>query len=262
MLMIILGMSMLLQVCRAGEQVSLKDQKTKDSYSIGYEFGSNLMRQAVEVDVDVLLSAAREALEGKKPILSPEEIRDTLEQLRRKAIVLHDQRFRERAVKNLKEGRAFLDANKAKEGIQTLPSGLQYKVFKDGNGSSPKVTDTVKVNYRGTLINGTEFDSSYSRGEPETVHVNGVIPGWMEALQLMKAGSKWQIFVPSELAYGERQFSRIPPNSTLIFEIELLSIGDGSGPKIIEPQPATEEPAIKPPSVDGSQNPATGAVGQ
>jgi FKBP-type peptidyl-prolyl cis-trans isomerase FklB len=132
---------------------------------------------------------------------------------------------KERAEKNLAEGKAFLEENKKKEGIKTLPSGLQYKVITEGSGRTPKATDTVTVHYRGTLINGTEFDSSYKKGQPATFQVSGVVRGWTEALQLMKEGSKWQLFIPSELAYGERAAGpQIPPGSTLIFEVELISI--------------------------------------
>jgi FKBP-type peptidyl-prolyl cis-trans isomerase FklB len=133
------------------------------------------------------------------------------------------------AAKNKKEGEAFLAANKTKEGVKTLPSGLQYKVLKNGTGKTPKATDSVKAHYAGTLLNGTEFDSSIKRGEPTVFPVNGVIPGWIEALQLMKTGSKWQLFIPSELAYGERGQQSIPPNSVLIFEVELIGIEDGAG---------------------------------
>jgi FKBP-type peptidyl-prolyl cis-trans isomerase FklB len=127
--------------------------------------------------------------------------------------------------KNKAEGEAFLAENKKKEGVKTLPSGLQYKVIKAGTGKKPKVTDTVTTHYRGTLMNGTEFDSSYRRGQPVSFQVNGVIPGWTEALQLMEEGAKWQLFIPSNLAYGERGAGRdIGPNATLVFEIELLSI--------------------------------------
>ena len=245
---IALGVSLLLPVCGAAGQAPLKEQKAKDSYSLGYDFGSNLRRQEVEVDADILLSAVREGLEGKNPVLGPEEMRDTLLHLRRKVMVLQDRRYRERAAKNSEEGRAFLAANKTKEGVKTLPSGLQYKVLKDGAGPSPKPTDTVTVNYRGTLVDGTEFDSSYGRGQPATVRVNGVLRGWTAALPLMKVGSKWQIFVPAALAYGERQFGRIPPNSTLIFEVELLSISTDSSPAATSPNPTQVGPTAKPSS--------------
>lgn len=221
---ITLSLTLLLPACWAGQQTVLKDQSAKDSYSLGYEFGDNLRKQEIELDPDIVLAAAREALNGKQAALSAEEMHDALRQLRKKALVLQDRRFRERAAKNLEEGKAFLAANKMKEGVTTLPSGLQYKLLQAGDGPSPKITDTVTIQYRGILINGTEFDSSFDRGEPSTIHVSGVMRGWTEALQLMKVGSKWQLFVPTELAYGERQFGRIPPNSTLIFELELVSI--------------------------------------
>ncbi len=237
---IFLGATLLLPVCWAEEQVPAGDQKAKDSYSLGYEFGGNLKRQGVEIDVDVLLSAVREGLEGKKPVLSPEEIRGTLLQLRKKLMVLQDQRFREFAAKNLEEGKTFLEANKTKEGVKTLPSGLQYKVLQEGNGPIPKLSDSVTLHYRGTLIDGNEFDSSYRRGEPTVLNLIGVIKGWQEALQLMKTGSKWQLFVPTYLAYGQRQFGRIPPNSTLIFGLELLSISEGFDSSLTESKPAVD----------------------
>ncbi|OGW40785.1 MAG: hypothetical protein A2Y97_03810 [Nitrospirae bacterium RBG_13_39_12] len=254
--LIILGVTLLLSVCWAEEQVPPQEQKARDSYSLGYDFGNNLKRQGVDVDPDVLLSAVREGLEGKKPALSPEEIRDTLLQLRKNLMVLQDRRFRELAAKNMEQGKAFLEANKAKEGVKVLPSGLQYKVMKEGEGPIPKATDSVTLHYRGTLIDGKEFDSSYSRGEPATLNLVGVIKGWQEALQLMKTGSKWQIFVPADLAYGQRQFGRIPPNSALIFELELLSIGDSSDSKAIE-TPAAGEPADNLPHEDNGRNPAS-----
>ncbi len=236
---IFLGVTLILPFCWAEGQVPPGDLKAKESYSLGYEFGGNLKRQGVEIDVNVLLSAVREGLEGRKSALSPEEIRDILVQLRKKLMVLQDKRFREHAGKNLEEGKAFLEANKTREGVKTLTSGLQYKVLQEGNGPFPKPTDSVTLHYHGTLIDGKEFDSSYRRGEPATLNLDGVIKGWNEALQLMKQGSKWEIFVPTDLAYGRRQFGRIPPNSTLIFEVELLSIGDG-GPAVTQPKPRIE----------------------
>ena len=218
-LIILLGIGSIFSVCHAEEKLELKDQKAKDSYGLGYDFGANLKRQGVEIDVDVLFSAVRDALEGKKPVLSSEEIRDTLLQLRKRVIVLQDRRFRERAAENLEEGKAFLALNKTKEGVKTLPSGLQYKVLAEGSGKTPKETDNVTVNYRGTLIDGTEFDGSYKRDKPETFRVNGVIPGWTEALQLMKVGTKAELAIPPELAYG----SNGPlANQVLLFDVELL----------------------------------------
>jgi FKBP-type peptidyl-prolyl cis-trans isomerase FklB len=234
-LAMILGMTLLIPICRAGDQnVSLEDQKPKDSYSLGYEFGANLKRRGVEVDVEVLLASIREGLEGKQPAISAEEIERTLKQLKKKAMILSDRRFNELTGKNLEESKAFLGANKMKEDVKTLPSGLQYRVLREGNGPVPQAADSVELHYRGTQISGKEFDSSYRRGGPSTVPLVGVIKGWTEALQLMKVGSKWEIFVPPDLGYGTRWFGRIPPNSALIFELELLSIKDSPLPKAIQ----------------------------
>jgi FKBP-type peptidyl-prolyl cis-trans isomerase FklB len=223
----ILSLTLLSSFCWAEEQVPIQEQKAKDSYSLGYDFGSNVKRQGVDVDLRILLSAVTEGLEGKKPAISPEEIRTTLIELRKKLMTQQERRSREFAAKNLEQGMALLEANKTKEGVMTLPSGLQYKVVKEGSGPSPKPTEAVRVHYRGTLVNGTEFDSSERRGEPAKLNLAGVIKGWREALQLMPVGSKWQIFVPPDLGYGNRQFGRIPPNSTLVFDLELLSIEKG-----------------------------------
>ena len=233
-LAMILSIVMLATACRADERPALKDQKARDSYSLGYEFGNNLRAQGVDVDREVLLTAIREALEGKQAALDTTQMRDILKQLRLKVLVQNNLRKEEVAAKAREEGKAFLAANRTKEGVTTLPSGLQFKVLREGSGPSPQATDEVKVHYRGTLVNGTEFDSSYSRGEPATVRMNGVIKGWTEALRLMKTGAKWQLFVPAELAYRERKYGRIPPNSTLIFEVELLGIEKDAAPKASE----------------------------
>jgi FKBP-type peptidyl-prolyl cis-trans isomerase FklB len=157
--------------------------------------------------------------------MSQEEIRATLTSLQQRLMAARQQELKEKGAKNLEEGKKFLVENQKKEGIKTLPSGLQYKVLTEGSGKTPKAEDTVTVNYKGTLIDGTEFDSSYKRGQPATFQVKGVIKGWTEALQLMKEGSKWQLFIPPELGYGERGAgSTILPNSTLIFEVELLTV--------------------------------------
>ena len=200
------------------------NQKDKVSYSIGMDIGDNLKKQSIDVDVDLLVKGVKDALAGGETLLSVEEARETLvalqQELREKAL----ERKMQDAEKNKKEGEAFLAGNKTKEGVVSLPSGLQYKILRSGDGSSPKGTDTVETNYRGTLINGMEFDSSYKRGKTAVFPVTGVIAGWTEALLLMKVGDKWQLFVPPELAYGERGAGPIGPNSTLIFDVELLSI--------------------------------------
>lgn len=208
----------------AEEAQKLTDHKDKVSYSIGMDVGNNLKRQSIDVNVDLLAKGVKDALAGGETLLSPEETRETLmalqQELREKAI----ERRKQDAEKNKTEGEAFLAENGKKEGVVTLPSGLQYKILRSGDGMSPKPTDTVETNYRGTLIDGTEFDSSYKRGQPAVFPVNGVIAGWTEALQIMKVGDKWQLFIPPGLAYGERGAGPIGPNATLVFEVELLSI--------------------------------------
>jgi FKBP-type peptidyl-prolyl cis-trans isomerase FklB len=184
-----------------------------------------MKRQSIDIDPDILAQGIKDVFAGGKLLLTEEEFRNTMENFRKDMMAKQKMQMQEISDKNKKEGEEFLAENKNKEGVITLPSGLQYKVIKEGDGNLPKATDTVTVHYRGTLIDGTEFDSSYGRGEPATFPVNGVIPGWTEALQLMKAGSKWQLFIPSNLAYGERGAGgRIGPNSTLVFDVELLSI--------------------------------------
>jgi FKBP-type peptidyl-prolyl cis-trans isomerase FklB len=168
----------------------------------------------------------RDSLTGKKTLLTESEARETIMALQKDLQAKMQEKLKAQAEKNKKEGEAFLAENRGKKGVKTLPSGLQYKVITDGKGRSPLATDTVTVNYRGTLIDGTEFDNSYKRGQPATFPVNGVIKGWTEALQLMKEGSKWQLFIPSNLAYGERSAGgRIGPNATLIFEVDLIKVG-------------------------------------
>lgn len=219
-----LSICLLFGVPSAGEKVELKDQKDKESYSLGYQFGENIKKQGVEINLEVYTAAIRDAVAGKEPLMSPEQIRETLSNLQKRMFAAQQVQLREKAAKNLEEGKAFLTENAKKEGVKTLPSGLQYKVITEGTGASPKAGDTVTVHYRGTFVDGTEFDSSHKRGGPATFQVDGVIKGWTEALQMMKEGSKWELFVRPELAYGERGLGRIPPNSTLIFEVELISI--------------------------------------
>lgn len=214
----------------AEENTLLKTQRDKVSYGIGMEIGNSLKSQSIDIDSDILARGLKDMLSGKEPLMTDQEFRETMTNFKNEMMAKQMERMKELAEKNKKEGEAFLDENKKKEGVVTLPSGLQYKVIKEGSGEMPKPTDTVTVNYRGSLINGTEFDSSESHGQPATFKVNGVIPGWTEALQLMKAGSKWQLFIPSALAYGERAVGRdIGPNSTLVFDVELLSIEGSAG---------------------------------
>ena len=205
--------------------LALETQKDKESYAIGMSFGSSLHKQSVEVDTYILIKGLKDSLAGGKTLLTEDESRTIISQLQAAIRKKQEEKMAQAGEANIKEGHEFLAANKSKEGIVTLPSGLQYKILQAGTGPKPTSTDSVVCNYRGTLINGTEFDSSYKRGQPATFPVSGVIKGWTEALQLMPVGSKWQLFVPADLAYGARGAGPgIGPNSTLIFEVELISI--------------------------------------
>jgi FKBP-type peptidyl-prolyl cis-trans isomerase FklB len=208
---------------------TLKTQKEKASYALGMKIGGDLRRQGVNVAVDpaVVGRGLRDALGGSKTLLTEDEERAALTQLQTQVRGQQEAKAHEAGGTARKEGDAFLAVNKGKEGVTALPDGLQYKVLTPGSGPKPTANDTVTVNYRGTLLNGKEFDSSYKRGQPATFPVGGVIKGWTEALQLMPVGSKWQLFIPADLAYGDRGAGGdIGPGETLIFEVELLSIGD------------------------------------
>ena len=220
----ILSISFLFNICFAAEKVELKDQKDRESYSLGYQFGQVAKSQGLDINLEVYTSGIKDALSGTNPQLSQEEIRKTLSDLQQKIAAVRQKELKGMAGKNLAEGKAFLKENKKKEGVKTLPSGLQYKVLAEGSGKTPKAADNVTVNYKGTLINGAEFDNSYKRGQPTSFKTNEVIKGWREALQLLKEGSKWQLFIPPELGYGSRGAGSVPPNSTLIFEVELISV--------------------------------------
>jgi FKBP-type peptidyl-prolyl cis-trans isomerase FklB len=220
-----LGILLLAGQTGAAEKMTLKTEKEKLSYTMGVEAGSNMKRQSVDIDPDVLLQGLKDAFSGSALLMSEEEMLAVKNVFRKGMMTKQAEETKKLAEKNKKEGEVFLEENKKKEGVKTLPSGLQYKVITEGTGKSPKAADTATVNYRGTLVDGTEFDSSYKRGQPETFPINGVIPGWTEALQLMKEGAKWQIVIPSNLAYGEKGAGGIiGPNATLIFEVELISI--------------------------------------
>jgi FKBP-type peptidyl-prolyl cis-trans isomerase FklB len=216
----------------------LKDQKDKVSYSIGLNIGFNLSKQKVDINPDILAAGIKDALAGK-PQLTQDQVKDVMAQFEKNM----EQKQKAAGEKNASEGAKFLEENKKKEGVKATASGLQYKAIKEGTGPQPKETDTVTVNYRGTLINGTEFDSSYKRGQPATFPLNGVIKGWTEGLQLMKTGSKYQFFVPANLAYGDRNVGPdIAPNSTLIFEVELIGVKPPASPA----GAASPAPAVSP----------------
>lgn len=202
----------------AGE---FKTDKQKFSYTVGFQLGQNLKRQNLDIDPKIVAQGMQSALSGTTPKLTPDQMRASVEAYQKK----EQEKTEALAKKNLETGQAFLEANKKKEGVVTLPSGLQYKVITEGKGKQPKSTDTVVAHYRGTLIDGTEFDSSYKRNEPATFPVEGVIKGWQETLPLMKEGAKWQVYIPSDLGYGARGAGNaIGPNQVLIFDIELLSV--------------------------------------
>jgi FKBP-type peptidyl-prolyl cis-trans isomerase FklB len=225
----------------AEEKSALKDPKDKVSYSIGLDIGSTLKKQNIDVNMDTLFAGLKDAITGAKPQLTEEQMKETMTNFSKELRDKQMAAMQEATQKNAAAGQKFLAENKTKPGVKTTASGLQYKVLKEGTGPSPKETDTVVTNYRGTLINGTEFDSSYKRNEPVTFPVNGVIKGWTEALQLMKKGSKYQLFVPAELAYGPRGAGQdIGPNETLIFEVELVDIKPASA---APPPPAPAKPA-------------------
>jgi FKBP-type peptidyl-prolyl cis-trans isomerase len=213
---------------KSATPLTLKTSKDKFSYALGMKMGANLHKQAVPVDPAILARGLKDALAGGKTLLSDDEAQAAIMEVQNGIREKQKEKMQEAGAANKKDGDAFLAANKGKEGVVTLPSGLQYKVLKEGTGPKPAASDTVSCNYRGTFINGTEFDSSYKGGQAVSFPVSGVIKGWTEALQLMPVGSKWQLYIPSDLAYGESGRPGIEPNSTLIFEVELVSIADKS----------------------------------
>ena len=201
-----------------------QNAKDQTSYAIGMQIGRSLMSQGVNINVDVLFQAIRDVLEKKEPLLSSADFQKTMATFSQAQRKKQQAAKQSQGLKNRAAAKAFLEANKVKEGVRVTASGLQYQVIKSGSGPKPKKTDRVRVHYHGTLIDGKVFDSSVNRGQPEEFRVNGVIKGWIEALQLMETGAKWKLFIPPELAYGEPGRPSIPPNSALIFEVELLEI--------------------------------------
>jgi FKBP-type peptidyl-prolyl cis-trans isomerase FklB len=222
-------------VLKADGTNQLADEKSRVSYAIGMMLGHNWQQQGLEVDPDIFARAVKDIQAGGKTLLTEQEMHETLVNFQKEFAAKQQKRRAELADKDKQEGEAFLAANKEKPGVQTLPDGLQYLVITNGTGPVPGPNDTVTVNYRGTLINGTEFDSSYKRGQPAQFPVGGVIHGWTEALEKMPVGSKWKLFIPAGLAYGEQGNRGIPPNSTLIFEVELLDAKSPAPPKAAAP---------------------------
>jgi FKBP-type peptidyl-prolyl cis-trans isomerase FklB len=222
--------------------LALKTPKDKASYAIGVNIGKGLHRDSVDVDPAILMRGLRDALSGGKTQMTDDEVKAAMVALQADLRKKTEAKMAIEGEANKKAGDAFLAANKAKEGVTALPDGLQYKILQTGTGPKPTAADTVVCNYKGTLLDGTEFDSSYKRGQPATFPVGQVIKGWTEVLQLMPVGSKWEVFIPSDLAYGPqgpRQGGPIGPNATLVFEIELMSIQPkGATPP---PPPATPQ---------------------
>ncbi|MHB8709474.1 MAG: FKBP-type peptidyl-prolyl cis-trans isomerase N-terminal domain-containing protein [Desulfuromonadales bacterium] len=223
-----LGLMALLLTATSGsaaEPLLLKDETDKINYSVGYQIGGDFKKQGVTLNREALLKGIEDAIGGKSPpLMSPLEMQTTLVELKKRILAEQDRQKAAQVEKYRGEGREFLAANAKKEGVVTLSSGLQYKVLTAGSGRSPAATDTVVVSYRGTLIDGSEFDSSFRDGKPGTFPLNSVIPGWKEALPLMKEGAKWQLFVPADLAFGERGPLA---DRAVIYELELISVQSG-----------------------------------
>jgi FKBP-type peptidyl-prolyl cis-trans isomerase FklB len=260
-------MAVCIVFCSAGmviaqEATSLKEQKDKLSYSLGVTIGKSIKRDLIDVNPDVIVQGIKDAIAGKI-LLSDEEMAMAFMALQQDMAVKKAEANKALAEKNLKEGEQFLAENSRKEGVVTQPSGLQYKVITDGTGKKAKPTDAVTVNYRGTTVDGTEFDSSYKRNEPATFQLQGMIPGFTEGVSQMKVGSKWQLFIPSKLAFGEAGAEdTIGPNATLIFEVELLDAKDVKAADQTAKKPSKTKavPAKKPaskPAAKAADKPAT-----
>lgn len=210
------------------DDTSFKNDKDKTSFALGTYYGGDWKKrfgiEPNDLNFDEFVRAVKAELAGEKPLLTPEEMKAALDKFQQELGARQQEKRKIAGEKNKAEGEKFLAENKGKTGIVTLPSGLQYKVLAEGQGDSPKAEDSVTMNYRGTLLDGTEYDSSYKRNQPATLRAGGVMPGWSEALLKMKPGAKWQLFIPSNLAYGERGNQVIGPNATVLMDVELISI--------------------------------------
>jgi len=214
---------------KAGEtsdmsRLSLKDEYAKISYCVGYQVGGDFKRQYLTLQPELFLKGIQDALDGNELLMSKAEMQQILTDLKKKIVASEQEEKKKEAEKNLAKGKTFLSKNEKKRGVRTLESGLQYRILKKGSGALPKPTDMVTLHYKGTLIDGKEFDSSYKKGDPATFRADSCIRGWKEALQMMKVGAKWKLFIPPDLAYGERGAGLISPNSTLVFNLELISV--------------------------------------
>ncbi len=228
--MAVFGVLLLASHAIAGEQETLKTQKEKASYTIGVDMGRNLRHQGIDLDLGLVIKGLKAGMAGETLLMTDQDLKATRKATQNEVMRRHAAQKQQRSKAkmsgedNKRAGEAFLGENRTKEGVVVLPSGLQYKVLKAGEGKKPREADTVECHYRGTMIDGSMFGSSGRTGKPSTFKVADVIPGWREALLLMPVGSMWQLFVPSELAYGEQGAGRIGPNETLIFEVELVAI--------------------------------------
>jgi len=215
-----LWIALLSGICLAEDKPVAQDQKNNESYSLGFQIGDSYRKRGLDMNSDQLIKGIRDGLSGTTPRLNRQEMQTLLEELKKKVRAVREAKRRKMAVQYRRKGKEFLAANAKKPGVVTLASGLQYKIIKEGTGKTPGLKDKVTVHYRGTFIDGTEFDSSFRKNEPVTFRVNAVIRGWTEALQLMKEGARWQLFIPEYLAYGN---NGLLANRTLIFDTELIS---------------------------------------
>lgn len=222
--LLLLLTTLLLAGAEENKELKLENDIDKLCYTLGVNVAKTFELIGQKPNLDVFVRAINDVLEKKELAMTDEEMQNSIRSFQQNLMNAQMKKREEEAIKNEEEAKKFLEENKNKEGIVTHPSGIQYKVLREGNGPKPKETDTVKVHYKGTLLDGTVFDSSYDRGEPVNLPLNRVIKGWSEAVQLMPVGSKWQIFIPPNLAYGKEGNQVIPPNSLLIFEVELLGI--------------------------------------
>jgi FKBP-type peptidyl-prolyl cis-trans isomerase FklB len=211
----------------AAESLNIEDEATRLNYSLGYQIGGDFKRQGIKLDGPAVVKGIEDALAGAEPLMPAEDMRNTLMELRRQLVAKQREAAAEAEKKKIEEGKKYLAENAAKPGVVTTPSGLQYEIIEPGTGKVPSPTDQVSVHYRGTLVNGSEFDSSYSRGEPTSFRLDGVIKGWTEGLQLIKEGGKIRLVIPPELAYGERGTLA---HQTLVFDVELISVGEAAKP--------------------------------
>ncbi len=225
---LLLGLTLVAAPCSAAQELELKTEQDKINYSVGYQIGDDFKRQNLELSPEALVKGIEDALAGAKPLMSEGEMQTTLVELKKKIVAGQETQRKQASARDREEGARFLQENAQKKGVVVLPSGLQYKVVRQGTGKQPTIDDKVTVNYRGTLIDGKEFDNSYERGEPLTIALNKVMRGWQEALPLMKEGAKWELFIPSKLAFGE---TGPLEGKVVLYEVELLAV-EPAGAKV------------------------------